>query len=171
MSRLSKEKYLSKLYKDNKQRTFKTAFSILKNNEQAEDAVQEAFLRVIKDYSKLCTYSCNENASYLVLVVRGISLNMLIKNKKFVELDDELQSDDNTEQAAEMNIAYEQIVQNIEKLTPALKNIATLLWVKHLSEKEVAELLDMNISSVRSSASRARKQLIQMNSEWFDYDK
>ncbi|MCM1167365.1 MAG: sigma-70 family RNA polymerase sigma factor [Lachnospiraceae bacterium] len=171
MSKLSKKKFLEKLYRDNKQLMYKTAYSVLHNHEQAEDAVQEAFLRVIKNFSRFSSYSCNENTSYLVIIVRGISLNMLAANKRTAELFDDLPAADNIEETALVDIAYEQIVRNIEKLSPALKNIATMLWVGNLSEGEIAELLDMNINTVRSSAARARKQLKQMLTEEFYNDK
>lgn len=171
MSKLSKKKFLERLYKANKQLMYKTAYSVLHNPEQAEDVVQEAFLRVIKNFSKFSSFSSNENTSYLVIIVRGISLNMLNAEKRTTELFDDLPAADNIEEAVEVDIAYEQIVRNIDKLTPALKNIATLLWVKNFSEGEIAELLDMNINTVRSSVSRARKQLKQIVEEEFDNDK
>ncbi len=171
MSKLSKKKFLERLYKANKQLMYKTAYSLLHNPEQAEDAVQEAFLRVIKNFSKFFSFSCNENTSYLVIIVRGISLNMLNAGKRTTELLDEIPAVDNIEETVHSDIAFEQIVRNIDKLTPALKDIATLLWVKNFSEGEIAELLDMNINTVRSSVARARKQLKQIIAEEFDNDK
>lgn len=64
------------LHTEYKQIMFKTAFSILQNRELSEDAVHEAFLRVIKNISKFSSDSCNENVSYLVIIVRGIAINM-----------------------------------------------------------------------------------------------
>lgn len=153
------------LYTEYKQIMYKTAVSILHNNEDAEDAVHEAFLRVIKNISKFRKYSCNENLSYLVIIVRGIALNMLaLKNKK-VELSEDLPGSDDIEQTAEINITYEQVVKNIKNLSPALKNVATLMWVNQLSEKEISQLLDMNINTVRSYVSRARAILNKVNKE------
>lgn len=156
---------MEKLFADYKQLMYKTAYSILNNPEDSENAVQEAFLRVIKNVSKFRTYSCNENASYLVIIVRGIALNMYNKNKNIFELDNNFPSADSVDREAESDITYERIVQYIESLTPALRNIATLLWVQNLTEAEVSELLDMNINTVRSSASRARKLLKKMIEE------
>lgn len=153
------------LYTKYKQIMYKTAVSILHNKEDAEDAVHEAFLRVIKNISKFRKYSCNENVSYLVIIVRGIALNMLSAKNKKVELSEDLPSSDDIEQTVENDITYEQVVKNIESLSPALKNIATLMWVNQLSEKEIAQLLDININTVRSSVSRARAILNKTNKE------
>lgn len=151
------------LYTEYKQIMYKTAVSILHNNEDAEDAVHEAFLRVIKNISRFRKYSCNENVSYLVIIVRGIALNMLAAKSNKTELPEDTPSGDDVEEAAEINITYEQVVENIRNLSPALKNIATLMWVNQLSEKEISQLLDMNINTVRSSVSRARAILNKIN--------
>lgn len=153
------------LYTEYKQIMYKTAVSILHNKEDAEDAVHEAFLRVIKNISKFRKYSCNENVSYLVIIVRGIALNMLSAKNKKVELPEDLLSSDDIEQTVENDITYEQVVKNIQSLSPTLKNIATLMWVNQLSEKEIAQLLDININTVRSSVSRARAVLNKANKE------
>lgn len=153
------------LYTEYKQIMYKTAVSILHNKEDAEDAVHEAFLRVIKNISKFRKYSCNENVSYLVIIVRGIALNMLSAKNKKVELPEDLSSSDDIEQTVENDITYEQVVKNIQSLSPTLKNIATLMWVNQLSEKEIAQLLDININTVRSSVSRARAVLNKANKE------
>lgn len=151
------------LYTEYKQIMYKTAVSILHNNEDAEDAVHEAFLRVIKNISKFRKYSCNENVSYLVIIVRGIALNMLAAKSNITELPEDTPSGDDVEETTDINITYEQVVENIRNLSPSLKNIATLMWVNQLSEKEISQLLDMNINTVRSSVSRARAILNKIN--------
>ena len=57
------------IYNEYRQLMYKTAFSILHNKFDAEDAVHEAFLRVIKNILKFRSYKCNENVSYLVIIV------------------------------------------------------------------------------------------------------
>ncbi len=153
------------LYTEYKQIMYKTAVSILHNNVDAEDAVHEAFLRVIKNISKFHKYSCNENVSYLVIIVRGIALNMLAESNNTVALSEDIPSEEDVEATTEISITYEQVVKNIESLSPALKNIATLRWVNDLSEKEISEMLDMNINTVRSSISRAKAILNKAHKE------
>ena len=128
----------------------------LHKNEDAEDAVHEAFLRVIKNISKFRKYSCYENVSYLVIIVKGIALNMISDKNRTSELDDDLPSKESVEESTEFSITYEQVMENIKKLSPRLKDIATLYWVNNLSEKEIADLLDIDINAVRMSVSRAR---------------
>ncbi len=153
------------LYTEYKQIMYKTAVSILHNNEDAEDAVHEAFLRVIKNISGFRKYSCDENLSYLVIAVRGIALNMLNAKNSQTKLPDDILSAEDVEKTAEINITYEQALEKINNLSPSLKNIATLMWVNQLTEKEISQLLNMNINTVRSSVSRARVILNKINEE------
>ncbi len=166
MAQSEKEKRLVEfLYKQYKQLMFKTAVSILHNSELAEDAVHEAFLRVIKNLSKFSSYSCNENVSYLVIITRGIALNMINKQNKITELTEYLPSDDDIEAAVEIKLSYEQVISNIEKLSPALKNVATLYYVHGLTTNEIAEMLDMKINTVRVYLMRAKRTLCDTEME------
>lgn len=165
MTRRSNKAIIEKLYKDNKQLMYKIAFSVLQNPEQAEDAVHVAFMRFMNEPSRITGYSINENKKYLFIMVKGIALDMLEQNSKTVELAEDFPSTYNTYEVAEANINYEKVMSNINKLTPALKNVATLFWAKHLSEQEIANALNMNINTVRSHICRARKLLNEMNKE------
>lgn len=147
------------IYNEYRQLMYKTAFSILHNKFDAEDAVHEAFLRVIKNILKFRSYKCNENVSYLVIIVRGISLNMINKRNNSAELPDNLPDVSSVEEITENKISYENVKNNIEKLTPALKDIATLFFVEEMSAQEISELLDVNINTVRSSVHRAKNIL------------
>ncbi|MBP1542559.1 MAG: sigma-70 family RNA polymerase sigma factor [Oscillospiraceae bacterium] len=147
------------LYMNYRQLMYKTAVSILHKPELAEDAVHEAFLRAIKNISKFRKYSCNENVAYLVIIVRGIALNMLKRQDRITELCEDVPSPEDVEAAAEIRLSFEEVLKNVEKLSPALKNVATLYYVHRLTEKEISELLDMNISTVRVSLMRARNIL------------
>ena len=144
------------LYKEYRRLMYNTAMQYLHNKDDAEDAVHEAFLRVIKNLSKFRKYSCYENVSYLVIIVRGIALNMISSRDRFSELDEDMPGTEAIEESVEYRITYGQVMENIKKLSPRLKDIATLHWVNHLSEKEISDLLCIDINAVRMSVSRAR---------------
>lgn len=158
-------KKIDYLYTNYRQLLFKKAQLILKNDMDAEDAVHTAFVRFMNDSSRIHDYSVEENKRYLFIMVKGIALDMLEKKSKETELTDDLPSTYNTEEAANENITYEQILNNINKLSPALKNVAMLFWVEHLSEQEIANTLNMNVNTVRSYICRARQLIGKMNKE------
>ena len=50
---------LSEFYKENKSRLYRFAFSRLRNRESAEDALQEAFLNIVK-YPEIFCFGCSQ---------------------------------------------------------------------------------------------------------------
>lgn len=153
------------LYKEYRQLMYKTAISILHNKEDVEDAVHEAFLRVIKNITKFRTYSCRENVSYLVIIVKGISLNILTSRSKKIELNDDVCGKESIEDTVQFNIEYNEIVENIKKLSPVLRSVAILRFVEQCTPGEISDLLDMKINAVYASISRARSILLETNEE------
>lgn len=153
------------LYTNYRQLLFNKARLILENDSDAEDAVHTAFVRLMNKPSRIHDFSIEENKRYLFIVVKGIALDMLEQKHSTVELNEDFPSTYNTVETAEVNITYEQVMRNIDRLTPALKNVAALFWVKHFSEQEIADMLGMNINTVRSHICRARKLLSEMNKE------
>ena len=57
------------------------AEEILDEHELAEDAVHEAFLRVLDHIQNIFPEKCNKTRSYFVIIVRNIALDMLRKRK------------------------------------------------------------------------------------------
>ena len=63
---------------------------ILENHHLAEDAVQEAFLRIIKNFDHIGEIFCPQTKRFVVIIVRNAARNLLAKEKKnnvTVELD------------------------------------------------------------------------------------
>ena len=129
----SDKEFIRSLYEANEQLMYRVADKILHNRHDAEDAVHDAFVRVIKNISKFRKYSCKENISYLVIIVRGIALNMLSYSGRLAELDDEIPAHNSTEDAALTRIEYNEIVANINRLSPAMRDIAVLYFAEGCS--------------------------------------
>ena len=91
---------------------------------------------------------------------------MLKQQNRTAELEEDIPSDEDVEAAAEINISYENVLRNVQRLSPALKNVATLCYVHRMSEREISEMLDMKINTVRVSLMRARKILRSMDEEY-----
>lgn len=144
------------LYNNYKQLMYKTAYSILHNSELSEDSVHEAFLRIIDNIQNFTKYSCKENVSYLVIIVRGIALNKLKQSNRETILDEDFADSINIEEEADANIEYSEIVERIKNLSASLKNVAFLHFVKGCSAQEIAKMLNIKINTVYSSISRTK---------------
>ena len=58
------------------------AKGILHDDGLAEDAVHEAFLRVIKNFHKIREISCPETKNFMAIIVRNIAINMYEKQAR-----------------------------------------------------------------------------------------
>lgn len=150
---------------------FRVAYSILRNHHDAEDAVQECFLRVLK-YGKRLDEVRNMKTwlariAWTVALDRRtprtvISLNMVSFNEEGAgeELLEQLPSGG---RAPDEQAAGRQLQKLLEQLIPALpeelRHPLVLSTVQELNSSEIAEVLNIPESSVRTRLMRARKLL------------
>ena len=59
-----------------------TAEGILHDEHLAEDAVHEAFLRIIQNFHQIREIPCPKTRSFVVIIVRNVALNMQKKRKR-----------------------------------------------------------------------------------------
>jgi len=152
------------LFEQNRQRIFSLAFQYTKNAEDAEDILQETF---IKTFNFLDKYQIENDTSFSSWVYR-ISINCSIdylrrkKNKKedFSDWDtvEKTYSDDNRlspEHSTRFEELREKIAVLVEKLSPRQRMVFILKHYQQLSIKEIAELLDCSEGSVKKQLFRA----------------
>src|SRR5659263_325583 len=60
----------------------KVAENVLHDFSLAEDAVHEAFLRILPNMGKIDVINCNKTRAFVVIVVKNISLDMLRSRKR-----------------------------------------------------------------------------------------
>jgi len=141
----------------------RVAIGILKDRALAEDAVSESIVKLIENISNIGEVSCYKTKSYIVIIVRNTSLNILKKAKRSQSLDGE-HSDivDIDAQIPETLISmegYESIVGIVKSLPPTLKDVAVLSLVHGYSHNEIAELLGISYDTVKMRLSRAKQAI------------
>ena len=60
---------------------YQVAYSILQNFEDTEDVLQEAFIRIDKNISKISEPFCSKTKNFVVIITKRLALNMLRKKK------------------------------------------------------------------------------------------
>jgi RNA polymerase sigma-70 factor (ECF subfamily) len=149
------------------------AFRILRNKEEAEDAVQEVFIKLWKQGNKIDEYN-NINA-VAVTMLKNFCIDQIRKKKYLIREDQEkqyLQSIDNSspyelmEKRESENILY----HIIEKLPDLYKDAIRLREMDGLSYEEIAEKTKQNINTLRVIISRARK-LIRDEFNKYQYER
>lgn len=150
---------------------FRTARSILQSDSEAEDAVQDAFLRA---WLALASFRAESKLStWLVRIVTNEALGRLRRAKVHtIPLEDAMTSPDPMMQLAladspgkgpEHNALRAQvrdlIEEQIDQLPDAYRTVFVLSAVEGLSAADIAQALDIPTATVRTRAFRARNLL------------
>ena len=64
-----------------------TALRILKNQHDAEDAVQNAFMQIIRHFEKIDEIPCEKLPFWIVCIVKNEAVTILRKNQRTVQLE------------------------------------------------------------------------------------
>ena len=150
---------------------FRLARHITKNDQDAEDVLQETFL---KAYSRLDQFH-GDSKFYTWLVRIGVNESLMKirrrKDGKFVALDQELETGDGTlvrelpaggenpEEHYGREELRETLSRAIDSLADAYKTVFVLRDVDGLSTEETAQALELSVPAVKSRLLRARLQL------------
>src|SRR5499427_5677587 len=158
---------------------FRIAQHITQNREDAEDVVQDAFL---KAYENLDQFQGNSKFyTWLVRIAVNESLMKLRRRRpeRMVSLDEEVKTEDdslprevadwspNPEQQYSQAELRDILSKTVQGLPPSFRTVFVLRDVEGLSTEETAEALDLSIPAVKSRLLRARLQLRERLSKYF----
>jgi RNA polymerase sigma-70 factor, ECF subfamily len=143
---------------------YRVAYSVVRNAAEAEDAVQEAFLRVLRHREKL--HEIRDARVWLVRITWNIVLDRKRRSKTRPEnedIADYARSLPSSERRADDTIISSQehgrILQLVDCLPHKERQALLLSAVEELSTVEIAAILGTTESSVRSRIFRARREL------------
>jgi len=139
---------------------YTTAFRFLKRQEEAEDAVQEVFIRLWNRLDELDRYNSLE--AFAVTTVKNYCIDLLRREKLqgYGEESTALHIVNNEPSPHEKleNDETASILNRIIRELPELyREIITLKEIDGLSYEEIAETTNQNINTLRVNLSRARK--------------
>lgn len=152
-------------------RVFRMAKQITQNEEDAEDVLQETFL---KAYSHLDDFQGNSKFyTWLVRIAVNEALMKLRKRRsdKTVPLDEPIDTgedvvareiavwDENPEDTYSQQELGKILDDAVQSLKPAYRTVFILRDIEEMSIEETAEALNLSISAVKSRLLRARLQL------------
>jgi RNA polymerase sigma-70 factor (ECF subfamily) len=146
---------------------YRVAYSVLRNAADAEDAVQEAFLRVLRHRDSL--EEVRDRRVWLIRIVWNIVLDRKRRAKTRPETDDveELarvlpSAGLTAEQLAAAAQHHAKVLACVDKLPAKERQVLTLSAFEELSSVEIASVLGITESSVRSRLFRARNLMADM---------
>ena len=146
---------------------YRVAFSVLRNPSDAEDAVQEAFLRVLRHRDSLD--EVRDRRVWLIRIVWNIVLDRKRRAKTRPETDDveELArvlpaNGLSAEQRAAAAQHHAHVLSCVERLPVKERQVLMLSAFEELSSVEIASILGITESSVRSRLFRARNLMADL---------
>ena len=143
-----------------RQQLLATARKMLANEEDAEDALQDAFANL---WSRRERIKDEEEASALLYVTtRNVSISTLRGRKDIIDIDNPLtrETAPNAEEEWEKRETFQRIETIIrQRLTPVQQKIIQMKEYEDRSYEEIARHLDMQPAAVRMQLSRARKTI------------
>jgi RNA polymerase sigma-70 factor, ECF subfamily len=159
---------LVELYKD---KIFHLAYRMLNNRHEAEDAVQETFLRV---YTNLHRYDETQKFStWIFRIGTNLCIDRLRKRKNMTySLDAEMPDgegndyyamlpghEDTPEKQVIVSETQQQIRDAIETLPVKYKSVVILRYLHDMSLQEIGDVLDMPVTTVKTRVHRGREFL------------
>lgn len=156
------------LYRLYRQDMFKTAYGILKNKYDSEDAVHEAFMRVIKKLTKISEVNCPQTHAYLIIIVKNAALKILEDQNKISTVDIDtlnITDDVDLEEKVISNMEVRRLKSILTKLSDDYYEILFLNIFMEFDVTEISELLDITYDNAKKRLQRAKKKFIEAMEE------
>ena len=143
------------IYLEYKNIMFHVAFKILNNEQDAEDAVHQAFVKIAENIKKIGEPRCPKSRSYIVIIVERTAIDLYHRNKNHstVELNEEL---------AGIAVPYEgdnTLTRCILNLPARYREMILLRYRHGYSVREVSNMLGISLPAAIKLDQRAKAKL------------
>lgn len=147
----------TRLYKANHQQMYRLAAQILGPGPRAEDAVHDAFVKLIRHFNRLSGTPEERLSSWLAVVVKNAALDILRREQRETELD----AGDWEPAIPADEGGFHALVALIRGLPEDYRRVLELRFVAEWSLAEIAQELDLTEGAVKTRIFRGRKLLIE----------
>lgn len=150
-----------KVYLTYKGLMYHTAYKVLNNEEDAEDAVHNAFVKIAENISKIEEPVCPKTQVYVVTIVENKAIDLYRANQrrhKVIYLD-EISGIEIEESKLHGLTAC------LAKLSPRYRQIILLKYYQGFSCREIAKQLDITEANAIKLDQRAKTKLLQICKE------
>src|SRR5690606_31647983 len=145
---------------------YNTALRIVNDTAEAEDLMQEAF---IKAFSKIDTFQGKSTfGAWLKKITVNLSINSFNKRAKYknVSYEDELKHEVDEPEGIDLveeetNSRVQKVLRAINSLKESYRIILTLHLIEGYDYDEICEILGLSSANCRTAISRAKESLIK----------
>ena len=133
----------------------RTAMRILKEQSDVEDAVQNAFMQMIRHFEKIFEIPCEELPFWIISIVKNESRIILRKNQRTVPMENW----DGFIKSIDDISGYAELVDLFTRLPETYRSVLELKMLHGYSDKEISKRLGISETVVSSRATRGRAML------------
>ena len=134
---------------------YQVADGVLHNCQDAEDAVHNAFLRIIRKFSRFQNIPAKDLAPQIVVIARNEAISLLRKRKDEAPLEDW----EGLDQPPESISDYHALVDSFARLPQTYRAVLEMKLLSGYSDKEIAAKLGLTKTAVSTRISRGRQLL------------
>jgi len=152
------DKAFAQLYDLYGEYSLRVASIVTRNSVDAADAVQETFIRVYNNIHSFNTSKAFKPWFYRILINE---CNRILKSKsKTIYMNDYLEKDLNIGKKDDYKFQeYEELYKALQDLDEINRLPIILKYVNDFTEKEISQILDSNINTVKSRLFKGRQKL------------
>ena len=155
------------LIKNYKKDIYNFSYYMVRNKMDAEDITQEVMIRI---WQNIDNFKFTSAKVWIIKTTHNLCIDLLRKRKLLVNSQVEINEDfednfkdinpaNNPAYKMELNVLSEKIKEAIQRLPDNLRSIFVLYEINGLKYKEIADMLELPLNSVKVYLLRARKRL------------
>lgn len=134
---------------------YRIGFSILRNDEDTKDAVQESILKAFEHIESL--KDNKKFKAWILKILTNTSYEMIRKRKDVLELTDEISENNSSIEDRLCNkITVLDIISNLDV---KYREVIVLYYYEDMSIKEISQLMNLTEDNVKKRLSRGREKL------------
>lgn len=139
---------------------------LTRNDYEADDVVQDAFLRALKYFGGFRGEARSGSRGWLLAIVRNTAYTWQRHQRVdtlAVEFDEtwhsEAIADEHPESLLSRSVSHATLAERLDQLPPEFREVIVLRELEGLSYKEISAVAGVPIGTIMSRLSRARKRL------------
>ncbi len=138
---------------------FHTAFKLLAQREDAEDAVHHAFVKIAENITKISDPECPKTRAFVVTIVENCAIDLLRSRKRRGEVPLDLDGDGIPVTAEETD---DRLTALILALPARQREVILLKYYHGFRLREIASLLNVSFAAATKAEQRARRRLAEL---------
>ncbi len=159
-------KAFKRLYDIHADTMYTICLRYMTNEDEAKDALQEGFIKVYKNLSKFKFKGSFEG--WLKRIFVNTSIEQIRKRKLHLDVSDVVSDSRLTQSPQTGQMDASKMMELVQKLPAGYRTVFNMYVVDGFSHKEISEELGITESTSKSQLFKARKQMQQWLTGWFE---